>query len=338
MTMNRTVLLVVDGDREILQGLKEELSGQAESISVLLAVDGIEALQILKHQPISLVVTDLKVPRLDGFELLATITRSYPDIPVVLIAGYSTPDMEKLAWQGGAAGFIVKPFRMVQLAGQLLSLLQKENEGGVLHHVSPGTFLQLIEMEQKTCTVRLEDKATGRRGVLFFMEGALCDARQGDLNGKRAAYEMLGWEQVSLWIQNASVVRENRIQKDVHLLILEAARLRDEAKFPAVSSTQRQAVSEAERRPDPFDRLRSQIEQEMGTRGGIEGLFKDPLWEERIHRLSRHGQKLNVGNLVTGYIDPGGAQGFVMVGGETPAVIVVSRKSIRDRLMRLLAG
>ena len=117
MTMNRTVLLVVDGDREILQGLKEGLSGQAESISVLLAVDGIEALQILKHQPISLVVTDLKVPRMDGFELLAAITRSYPDIPVVLIAGYSTPDMEKLAWQGGAAGFIVKPFRMVQSGG-----------------------------------------------------------------------------------------------------------------------------------------------------------------------------------------------------------------------------
>jgi CheY-like chemotaxis protein len=337
MTMNRTVLLV-DDDREMLHNLKESLRGRAESISVLLAGDGIEALQILKHQPISLVVTELKLPRMDGFELLATVTGSYPDIPVIIITGYSTPDMEQLAWQGGAAGFIVKPFPIEHLADPILTLLQKESEGGVLHHISSVTFLQLIEMEQKTCTVRLEDTATGKRGALFFVEGALCDARQGDLNGKSAAYEIFGWDPVSLCIQNESVVRENRIQKDVHLLILEAARRRDENQSPTALSAQRAGSSGEGYQTGQLDLLRNKIEQGMGLRGGIEGLFRDPLWDERIKRLSLHGRKLNLGRLVTGYIDQGDPHGYVMVGGEKPTVIVVSRKCPRDRLMHILSG
>jgi DNA-binding response OmpR family regulator len=335
--MNQTVLLVKD-DREMLLDLKDALQDQSETVFLLLAANRVEALQILRHQPISVVVSEVKPPRMDGLDLLAAVRRTYPYIPVVIIADGSTPELEKLVRKGGAAGFMVKPFPMVRLAKQISTLLLKENEGGVLHGISSAAFLQLVEAEQKTCTIRVEETATGKRGLLFFVEGSLCDARQGDLNGKAAAYEIFGWEPVSFWIQNDSVVRHNRIQKDVHLLILEVARRRDENQNPATMPTPDAGPCVGERQTGQVALLKSKIEQGLGRRGGIEKIFnQDPVWNERVRRLAHLSRKLNLGRLLTGYIDQGDPHAYILAGGETPAVLVVSRKCPREKLMRILA-
>ncbi len=57
-------------------------------------------------------------------------------------------------------------------------------------------------MEQKTCTIRLEDKSTAEKGILFFSEGELLDARVNNLKGESAAYKIFSWEEVNLSIQN----------------------------------------------------------------------------------------------------------------------------------------
>jgi len=322
----------------MLLALREGFGRYAESMRVMLAGDGLEALEVLKHELVSLVVTDLKMPRMDGFELLATIMGSYPDIPVIIITGFSTPDMERLARRGGAVGFIAKPFLIEDLARQILTMLRRETEGGTLHNVSSGMFLQLIEMEQKTCTIRLEDKAAGKKGALFFVEGALFDARAGALQGETAAYEIIGWEEVSLSIQNDCSVRENRIQKDLHPLILEAARRKDEKKSPAAEARQRPEMTGREEGIGRFVRLQHKIEQSLGPRSGVESVFVDSVWDARVKRLCRHGKKLSLGSLVMGYIDRGDPRDYLVLAGGAPVVIAVSRKCPRDKLMQILAG
>ena len=335
--MIRAVLLV-DDDREMLLALREGLGRYAESMRVLLAGDGLEALEVLKREPISLVVTDLKMPRMDGFELLAVIMGSYPDIPVIIITGFSTPDMERLARQGGAVGFTAKPFLIENLARQILTMLRRETEGGTLHNVSSGMFLQLVEMEQKTCTIRLEDKTAGRKGALFFVEGALFDARVGNLQGEPAAYEIFGWDQVSLSIQDDSPVRENRIRKDLHPLVLEAARRKDEKKTPPPAPRPLPPAAGQEDAAGRLVRIRNKIEQSLGPRSGVESVFADSVWDERVQRLSRHGAKLNLGGLVTGYIDRGDPRDYMVVAGDRPTVIAVNRKCPRDKLMQILTS
>jgi CheY-like chemotaxis protein len=334
--MIRTVLLV-DDDREMLLALREGFGRHAESMRVLLAGDGLDALEVLKREPVSLVVTDLKMPRMDGFELLAAIMGSYPDIPVIIITGFSTPDMERLARQGGAVGFTAKPFLIENLARQILTMLRRETEGGTLHNVSSGMFLQLVEMEQKTCTLRLEDKAAGKKGALFFVEGALFDARVGNLQGEAAVYEIFAWEQVSLSIQNDCSVRENRIRKDLHPLILEAARRKDEKKPPPADRRQPPTAGR-EDADGRLERLRNRIEERLGPRSGVESVFADSAWDERVKRLSRHGAKLNLGELVMGYIDRGDPRDYVVIAGDIPTVIAVSRKCPRDKLMQILTS
>ncbi len=222
-------VLIVDDDQEMLLALKEGLEKYKDTFTVSMAGDGLIAVDKLKQGTFSLVVADLKMPGMDGFSLLAHIMKHYPDIPVIIITAYSTPKMEKLAWQGGAVGYIAKPFMIEDLAKKMMETIRKESEGGTLHSVSSGMFLQLVEMEQKTCTIRLSEKKSGRNGVLFFRNGELLEARLDNLQGKAAAYKIFAWDEVNLSIQNICNQKENRINSDLQPIILDAMRLKDEA-------------------------------------------------------------------------------------------------------------
>jgi CheY-like chemotaxis protein len=329
-------VLLVDDDRAMLLALQEGFARYGDSFSVLLAGDGIEALEYLKRQPVSLVVTDLKMPRVDGFELLATIMANFPDIPVIIITGYSTPEMERLARKGGAVAFVAKPFLIETLARQIVSMLRQEADGGTLHNVSSGMFLQLIEMEQKTCTIRLEEKTSGKKGVLFFVEGELCDARVGERQGQIAAYEIFAWDNVSLAIQNDCTVRQNRINKELSSLLIEGARRSDELK------ARRAARHGGPPRPgsgfspdDALKGVRLKIECTLGIRCEVKDLIQDERWTGRIDRISQSGERLKLGKLALAYIDQGDSRDYLLLPADH-AVVAVDPKCPRDKLLQLL--
>ena len=330
-------VLLVDDDHEMLIALKEGFQKYKDSFTILLASDGLKAVESLKKNTISLVVTDLKMPGMDGFELLAHIMEHYPDIPVIIITGYSTPEMERLAREGGAVGYIAKPFLIENLARQIMATLRKESEGGTLHNVSSGMFLQLVEMEQKTCTIRLEDKFSNKKGILFFQEGELLDARVNDLQGENAAYEIFSWDQVNLSIQNGCALKEKRIHSEMQHLILEAARRKDE---DIVEDVQPAVMEEVEAfEPDPADliaAIKDKIEAKLGSSSGLEDIYHDKSWDSRLLQLSRAGIFFNIGEFEMGYMDRGEENDFIVLPGESTTVIAVNPKCPRDKLMRAL--
>ena len=331
-------VLLVDDDHEMLVALKEGFTQYRDSFAVQLAADGLKAVERLKSSVVSLVVTDLKMPRMDGLELLAHIMEYYPDIPVIIITGYSTPEMERMAKAGGAVGYIAKPFLIEDLARQILTALRKESEGGTLQNVSSGMFMQLIEMEQKTCTIRLEDKFSGQKGILFFHEGELLDARVNELQGEDAAYEIFAWDQVNLSIQNGCALRNKRIQAEMQHLILEAARRKDENISAPAPQLVKEAVEPFE--PDPLttiNNLKNKIEQNLGPACGLEDIFQDDSWNSLISQLSGTGESLNIGKMMLAYIDAGQSTDFVLLPGEKTTVISVNPKCPRDKLLQLLS-
>jgi hypothetical protein len=91
-----------------------------------------------------------------------------------------------------------------------------------------GTFLQLIEAEEKTCTLRVLDRRTGQRGVLFFLEGELMDARLNDVFGLEAAHAILSWDNTTLSVQYACPRKQKRIPGDLQGILLETMRRHDE--------------------------------------------------------------------------------------------------------------
>jgi len=222
-------VLLVDDDQDVLITNKMGLERYARLFSVLTAEDGQNALKMLKSHPVSLVVTDLKMPRLDGFGLLAQILEHYPDIPVLIMTGNSTPSLKQKADQKGAVGFIEKPFTFETLARKIVPLLRRASEGGALHGFSIGTFVQVVEMEQKTCTIRVSNRDTDQQGILFFLDGELMDARIDGKTGVDAAYIVLSWENVSLSIQNVCPKKEKAIADDLQKVLLEAMRRKDDS-------------------------------------------------------------------------------------------------------------
>ncbi|MDJ0986061.1 MAG: response regulator [Desulfobacterales bacterium] len=333
-------VLLVDDDTEMLHALKEGFKRYLESFAVLLAEDGVQALEVLKQNIISLVVTDLKMPNMDGFELLAHIMQHYPDIPVIIITGYSTPEMEQLAREGGAVGYIAKPFLIENLARQILITLRKESEGGTLHNISSGMFLQLIEMEQKTCTIRLEEKASAQKGILFFRDGELLDARVNKMQGEAAAHIIFSWDAVNLSIQNGCALKENKIHSDLQPLILEAMRRKDEEEEPEVvpEGVMEQIKSQPETPVQRLNRLKAKIEAEIGQQCGLEDLYQDALWDSHVTQLSKIGTFFNMGKFMLAYIDKGDSNDYILVPGQKTTVLTVDPRCPRDKILRVISN
>jgi len=334
-------VLVVDDDQGMLLSLKEGLSKYDETFSILTAEDGISAVDELKNTTISLVVTDLKMPRMDGFSLLSHIMEHYPEIPVIIITGYSTPEMERLAREGGAIGYIAKPFMNDDLAKRIITTLRKEADGGTLHSVSSGIFLQLMEMEGKTCTVRLVEKFSGKQGVLFFLDGQLLDARCDGVRGEEAAYEIFSWDDVSLSIQNACPQRERRIHRDLQAILLDAMRLKDEfrrsGKRGAPGRSESIPAEERIERSRPEEIVKQFLKKDTGEGCGIEEIYEDDSWKSFVKGIAKLGAAFNAGEFKVAYIDRGESKDFILLPGESVTVVAVNPKCARDRIMEALS-
>jgi DNA-binding NtrC family response regulator len=110
---NEEVVLVVDDEINLRKVLGTLL--RRSGYSVRTASDGLEALDVLNREAISVIVTDLKMPRMDGLELLSKVHNDRPDIPVIMVTAFGTVDRAVEAIKTGAFDFITKPFDRTEL-------------------------------------------------------------------------------------------------------------------------------------------------------------------------------------------------------------------------------
>lgn len=94
--------------------------------TVIEAEDGMEALEKLHQISCSLVITDMNMPRMDGMELIRNIRRDYPQLRVILITAFGTPETEKQARRIGANDYLAKPFDFEELEERVRRLFEKE--------------------------------------------------------------------------------------------------------------------------------------------------------------------------------------------------------------------
>jgi len=106
-------ILVVDDELNMRLVLKALLN--KEGYDVATASDGVEALKVLKSGGVEVVVTDLKMPKLDGMGLLERVIRDYPSMPVIIITAHGTIATAVDALKKGAFDYITKPFEREEL-------------------------------------------------------------------------------------------------------------------------------------------------------------------------------------------------------------------------------
>lgn len=118
-------ILIAEDEKDIRNLLKLQL--EHEGYCVLVAKDGIEALEIIQNKGIDLAILDVMMPRLDGFNLLRKI-RENSNIPVIFLTARGD-DMDKILGLGiGADDYLVKPFSMVELIARVAAQLRRNLE------------------------------------------------------------------------------------------------------------------------------------------------------------------------------------------------------------------
>ncbi len=118
-------ILLVDDHKSFRDSLAKVLTG--EGYRVLAATDGEEALDILRQEHINLVLTDLKMPKMDGVELLRVAKTLHPEIEVILITGFGTVDTAVTAMKDGAFDYIQKPFKPRDIIKLVRKALEKQS-------------------------------------------------------------------------------------------------------------------------------------------------------------------------------------------------------------------
>ncbi len=116
-------LLIVDDDPRIRGLLTESLSALGYTTSQ--ASNGREALELVFNHEYDCVITDIRMPEVDGLTLLQSLKSQKPELPVIMITAFAIPQHKAEAVDAGADGFIMKPFRLSKIEDALTRVLSE---------------------------------------------------------------------------------------------------------------------------------------------------------------------------------------------------------------------
>lgn len=217
-----TVLLVEDNSTAMrMQVLELEKAGPFKVIS---AKDGIMALDLLRQSKVDAVVTDLRMPRMDGFELVAALSTRYPGLPIFVLT--SVPDAAELdpTLKETTLRIHAKPPDYQELATEIRA--SRLHPQGATRGISVPGLLQLLQWEQRDATITVHSGE--RLGWLYVRGGHLVQAEEADLQGLAAAFAMCLWPRP--WVEFVDTCRvEGAFNLSAEGLQMELAIRRDEA-------------------------------------------------------------------------------------------------------------
>lgn len=158
-------ILVVDDERSIRSTLKELLTMENHEVEV--SEDGLTALEQLTAFPADLIISDIKMPNMDGTELLAKVCERYPTIQVIMVSGHGTIDTAVECMKIGANDFIEKPIEMNRLLTSVRNTLEMGKikiENKVLKRkILLGDNAEIIGTSEQTA--RLKERITKAAAV-----------------------------------------------------------------------------------------------------------------------------------------------------------------------------
>ncbi|MDZ7641964.1 MAG: sigma-54 dependent transcriptional regulator [Desulfurivibrio sp.] len=185
-------ILVVDDEQNMRIALYEALSRSGHQVT--LAENGQMALELIEQQPPDLVVTDIRMPEMDGIEMLQQIKARAPELPVVIVTGYATVETAVEAMKQGAVDYILKPFPVEVIDETVAKIFRQREEeavaagdGGVSPAAAPSTegdqrtvigrdthFLRLLERARavassKATVLILGESGTGKEVFARFI-------------------------------------------------------------------------------------------------------------------------------------------------------------------------
>ncbi len=148
MPDKKSRLLVVDDEKNIRLTITQTL--ESTGLEIETAVNGEEALQKIDPNDYRIVLLDLKMPGLDGMEVLKRISETRPDIRVIIITAHGTIDSAVEAMKLGAVDFIQKPFAPEEIRSLVMSVIERE----ALSEEKADSYSAYLELAKRAVTER----------------------------------------------------------------------------------------------------------------------------------------------------------------------------------------
>ena len=116
-------LLIVDDEETLTFSLYQTFIKSPVECEVMTAASGEEAMQKIIENPFDIIITDIAMPGISGFELLGFVKAKNPETKVIVITAYGTDEKHEIAMQRGASRYIEKPFDIHELREIVFSML-----------------------------------------------------------------------------------------------------------------------------------------------------------------------------------------------------------------------
>jgi DNA-binding response OmpR family regulator len=219
-------ILIVDDDLELSRSLARAFGKLRPDLAILTAPSAAQAIRMMQERSVDIVLTDLQMPEMDGFELLAWLRSHCPDVSVFMMSAYGTSETAAKIGSLGGLDYFPKPVDATAVLARLTDALAQSVHGHV-NYVSLASFLQLLEMERKTCTLSVSYGDS--TGYLVVRRGQLVAARSGEKSGEEAAITIVAWPYPSISISRQCVETPVTINSSLGFILIEAMRIQDEA-------------------------------------------------------------------------------------------------------------
>jgi len=188
-------ILIVDDEENLTWSIANNLRREYKRHEVYSVTSGDQALDILKRLSFNVVISDIKMPGINGLMLLEYVKKHLPDATVILMTSLFNPDLKKIA-DGSGTYFLEKPFDIAELKRTINRIL--ENGSQPNNSIAPNKKLREVIREnyqnQFTGIYKLKN---GREwGEVYFHLGEIVHAKIKDYEGELALIDILNWQNV----------------------------------------------------------------------------------------------------------------------------------------------
>ena len=233
-------ILVLDDDADWLELCREIFAQLPSRPDVRTATSSSRALAMLESEPFRLLICDLKMPRMDGLQVLSVVRRRFPQLRTVVLSGLEDEEFRSRAYALGVDLFWLKTDmqRNSKMFVECLeSLLGRDDDGG-FRGVQSKSLMDIIQME---CLSRNSTVLRITRGPLvsklWLQDGELIDAEAEGARGEVAFRRILAWKSGTFENLPPEPKRPRTITRPINALLLESAQTMDENANPS-SETQ----------------------------------------------------------------------------------------------------
>lgn len=273
-------VLIVDDEVRFLQSIEAGLASYSDRFKVLTAINGRSAMEILATEKIDLLVTDLRMPEMDGFALLAQISVAYPFMPAIVMTAFATPEIEERINITGTSKLLEKPVELERLAEAIIEGLQQEGKEGAVAGFSLANFLQLLSLEEKTCLLNVRNDRID--GYIYLDQGEIAAAVAGTIKGEEALFILLACENVRIIFKKLPLKKIAKvINKPLMSLLMEGMSRIDEARHHNTDTQQEDndpqlSTNDTSERPNQLSdggEIMSKLEDTLNKLRDIEGFM-----------------------------------------------------------------